>query len=367
MHKISIVTRVIFPSASPRANRSTYLANELAKQGYDVTIFCLLGDYNYHQYCNQYKLQVESLGKSYLGNGNSDNGKQISNISFRFCKRLFGKYLMFPEIELCYLIFKKRKQILDADSVISIAHPFAIHFGVGLIKSKFSGVWISDCGDPFTKNPFTRYPAYFKKIEEWWAKNTTYITIPFDKAKFAYPDEVQDKIHVIPQGFPIVEDLDENYTPNKVRTFAFSGNVYPQLRDPTEFLEFLGERKEDFKFIVFTKTFDLFLPFQKILGDKLELRDYISRDDLLTELSKMDFLININNKSGSQLPSKLIDYAISKRPIVNISSKLTLNEISMLERCFLGQYPTEHIDIEQYDIKNVAQNFIKLLESKTNG
>lgn len=367
MHKISVVTRVIFPAASPRANRSTYLAYELARQGYDVTIFCLLGDYNYHQYCNQYKLQVVSLGKSYLGNGNSDNGKQSSNKFFRVCKRLFGKHLMFPEIELCYLIFKKRKQILEADSVISIAHPFAIHFGVGLIKNKSSGVWISDCGDPFTNNSFTKHPDYFRKIEEWWAKKTTYITVPFDKAKDAYSNQNQGKIHVIPQGFPIIDNLEKNYIPNKVMTFAFSGNVYPQLRDPTEFLEYLGEREEDFKFVVFTKTFDLFLPFQKLLGNRLELRDYIPREDLLTELSKMDFLININNKSDSQLPSKLIDYAMSKRPIVNISSKLNLNETLTLEKCFLGQYPTEHIDIEQYNINNVAQKFIKLLESKNNG
>lgn len=367
IHKISIVTRVIFPAVSPRANRSTYLATELARQGYDVTIFCLLGDYDYHQYCNQHKLKIKSLGKSYLGNGNSDTGKQSSGFLFKACKRLFGSILMFPELELCYLIFKKRKQILEADSIISIAHPFAIHFGIGLIKNKFSGNWVSDCGDPFTKNPFTRYPAYFKKIEEWWAKNTTYITVPFDKAKFAYPDEAQDKIYVIPQGFPIIEDLDKNYIPNKVTTFAFSGNVYKQLRDPTELLEFLVGVEEDFKFIVFAKTFDLFLPFQKLLGDKIEFRNYIPRDSLLVELSKVDFLININNESEMQLPSKIIDYAMSKRPIINVSSKLTSEQTAMLKNCFVGQYPTVSIDIEQYDIKNVAQNFIKLLGSEING
>lgn len=367
IHKISIVTRVIFPAASPRANRSTYLATELARQGYDVTIFCLLGDYDYRQYCNRNKVKVESLGKSYLGNGNSDTGKQSSGFLFKVSKRLFRKYLMFPELELCYLIFKKRKQILEADSIISIAHPFAIHFGIGLIKNKFSGNWISDCGDPFMGNPFAKYPSYFQKIEKWWAKKTTYITVPFNEARFAYPDDAQDKIHVIPQGFPLVNNLDKNYISNKVVTFSFSGNVYPQLRDPTEFLKFLVEIEEDFRFIVFTKTFDLFLPFQKILGNKLELRDYIPRDVLLVELSKMDFLININNQSTAQLPSKLIDYAMSKRPIINVSSNLTVEQIAIFRKCFVKQYPASLIDIEQYDIKNVTQDFIKLLGDEVNG
>ena len=36
-------------------------------------------------------------------------------------------------------------------------------------------------------------------------------------------------------------------------------------------------------------------------------------------MSKMDFLINLENLNKEQSPSKLIDYAISKRPIFSFN------------------------------------------------
>src|SRR5690606_18419001 len=121
--------------------------------------------------------------------------------------------IMFPEIELMYMIFKKRKEILKQDYIISVAAPFAIHFGVNLISKK-NRTWISDCGDPFTGKPHHSYPFYFKYLEKSWAKNTTYITVPTEKAIPAYPFEFKDKIKVIPQGFHITCNLDKNYIKN---------------------------------------------------------------------------------------------------------------------------------------------------------
>ena len=110
-----------------------------------------------------------------------------------------------------------------------------------------------------------------------------------------------------------------------------------------------------------TKDVSIFPNYIKLLGSKIEIRPYITRDKLLLELSKMDFLINFENKSVVQSPSKLIDYALSKRPILNINCT-TLNEIKFIE-FISGNYSSQDsIEIDKYNIETVAQQFINLVE-----
>jgi len=65
----------------------------------------------------------------------------------------------------------------------------------------------------------------------------------------------------------------------------------------------------------------LIKPYFTKLGKKIEVRDFVPRDQLLIALRKMDFLINFENGTSVQSPSKLIDYAIVKKPILSISPK----------------------------------------------
>ena len=100
--------------------------------------------------------------------------------------------------------------------------------------------------------------------------------------------------------------------------------------------------------------------YKEKLVNKLILREYIPRDELLLQLSKMDFLINIGYNPVHQVPSKLIDYSIADRPVFNISD--SFNEIQLLE--FLeGNYKNAMIlpNIEAYKIENVGASFLNLI------
>lgn len=360
-NKIALVSRVAYPHACPRSNRVTNLAIQLSKEGYEVTVYCLTGQYDYSSFENEHNVKFHNIGKSYLGNGNSDTGKQSSKILFKIIKRVFGRILMFPEVEIMHLIYKKRKEILKNDFIISIAAPFAIHFGINLIY-KNDRVWISDCGDPFMGNPHYNYPFYFRYLENSWAKNTSYITVPTEKAIKAYPDKYKNKIKVIPQGFPIIKGLHKNYKVNNIPTFCYSGVVYQKYRDPTKFLEYLTTLSIDFKFIIYTKNIDFFAIYKERLGNKLILNGYIPRKDLLVELSKMDFLINIKNESNVQQPSKLIDYYMTERPILEISSNFSNEEKDSFENYLEYKFPKYQYDTRSFDIVNVTNEFINLLK-----
>lgn len=363
---IVIISRVIFPRIAPRAFRATELAKAFAKKGHKVTLVASLGKYNYNNFEKETGITVKNLGDSKFTTLNSD-GKVNLPLWRKGMIFLFNKLLLFPDI---VLIGKVKKALLkenNIDILITIAIPYPIHWGVSFINTKKRNfnTWVSDCGDPFMGNSVAKPYFYFKYLEKLWGKKTDFITVPVLEAKEAYYKEVEDKIHVIPQGFDFSEVKLAEYKKNEKPTFLYAGLFYPEKRDPTLFLEYLSKIDKDFKFIIYTSKIDLVKPYVEKLKDKLEFRETVDRESLMIEMSKVDFLINITNKgTSSQVPSKLIDYTLSKRPTLEISSEFTNfekeNFDNFLNENYIGQKIIENF--EQYDSKNVAEEFLKLYQ-----
>nr|MDJ0646053.1 hypothetical protein [Flavobacteriaceae bacterium] len=118
----------------------------------------------------------------------------------------------------------------------------------------------------------------------------------------------------------------------------------------------------DFKFIIYTQKIDLILPYVDKAGTKIELRKYVPRKQLIQELSRMDFVINFNNETKNQLPSKLIDYYLTKRPILSLDSSGFSVEI--VDEFLEGDYSNRYIheNPEQYKIENITKDFLNLVK-----
>lgn len=364
--KIVIISQNIFPYISPRSQRATELAKEFVRQKHEVVLYAILGKYDYTQFMKETGIVVKNLGKANPGIQDSDGKKKRTFVSKAFTY-LFRWKLDFPYI---LLSIKTKKAILkekDIDYLITIAHPHAIHLGVAFInkRSRKFKFWAADCGDPYTLNPLLKFPFYFKYIEKWWCKKADFITIPVQEAIDGYYPKFHKKIKIITQGFDFTNVQLSEYKENDSIQFAYSGMIYPGTRDPSLFMEYLCTLKHlDFIFIVYTTSKAFFEKYKIELKNKLEIRDYIPRNELLRELSKMDFLINIKNNSEVQLPSKLIDYYMTRRPVLEITSAFnevdTFNEF--LDRNYRNQKKV--LDISQYNISNVAKRFIDLYNSK---
>jgi len=360
--KIIIISRNCYPTVGPRAHRSTELAKKLVRMGHKVTIYALLGNFNYDNYSKETGITFKTLGVSKLGVKDNTNYYNRSFLA-KGIRRLFSKLLEVPNIELIPMVKKALKKECEIDYLITIAQPHTIHWGAASYISKYNNkikFWVADCGDPFMKNPFDSHPIYFAKFEKKWGKLCNHIIVPIEEAKKAYYKEFKGKIEIIPQGFDFEDVKLHDYSPNSKPVFSYSGIVYENHRDPSLFLDYLSELDYDFKFIVYTKPNKLFDAYKGKLGSKLEIRSYIPREELLYELSKMDFLINIKNSSGVQQPSKLIDYALTDRPILEITSSFL--EASKFNDFINGDYGNKLIikNIENYNIANVAKKFIEL-------
>lgn len=364
--RIILIAGTIHPHITPRAFRTTELACALARLGYDVTVYAILGNYDYSEFESKTHIKVKNLGPSKWGNPNSDGQNNRGLISKGF-EKLLWRIIDFPKTEFFFKTIKVLKEEKDFDYIISVAQPFPIHWGVAYFRNKYPKkfkYWTADCGDPFICNPnIKRFKPILAPIEKYWCKAADHITVPVKGAINGYYPEFQDKISIIPQGIDFHSILLADYHKNSVPTFLYSGVVIPERRDPTKFLEYLVSIKDrSFKFIVYS-TSAIFSQFKELLKEHIEIRNYIPRRDLIKEQSSMDFLINIQNNNPVQVPSKLIDYSLTKRPILNISSSFSEEERVVFEEFFEGDYSNQYIvdNVSQYDSDNVAQRFINLI------
>ena len=298
-------------------------------------------------------------------NGIELKGGRLELIVRRAIRRGLKLFFEWPDIELMFRISKILKKEPGYDLLISIAVPHPVHWGVAKVwndKYKIAGCWIADCGDPYmgdTTDSFRKL-FYFKYLEKWFCRKADYITIPFEGARSAYYPEFHDKIRIIPQGFRLdILSIPEYKKTYDYPVFAYAGGFIPGKRDPGPLLSFLSKCKRDFRFVVYTYQPGMLISAKKFLNEKLEIREIIPRERLLKVLSGMDFLINFDNNTHTQLPSKLIDYAITGRPVLNISSE---NDFPPLLEFMDGNYRGK-MKLEppgNYDIKVVAEQFALL-------
>jgi len=314
--KILIISASFYTEISPRSFRTTELAKELARQGHYVNVYIPKKGQDFSMFEVDHKLIIKDLGPV-RWKQLCLKGWKIELLVRRAIRRALQVFFEWPDIEFMFKVSRILKSEKNYNILISIAVPHPIHWGVAKARTKVNRIadtWIADCGDPYMGDRVDSFRKlfYFKYIEKWFCRKADFISIPFEGARSAYYPEFHNKIKVIPQGFRLDNlKIPEYKKIVNYSVFAYAGVFIRGKRDPTALLNFLAKCKRSFKFIIYTSQTDMLLPFKQLLQDKLEIRDYIPRNDLIIALSGMDFLINFDNNTNTQLPSKLIDYAIT--------------------------------------------------------
>jgi len=366
MKKILLVTNGFYPEISPRSYRATELAVEFGKQGHDVVVLSKSRDFDYSDFMANNAVKIKTWGYPKLPQI-PISGNFLSVFILRILRRLMLLLFEYPDIEDMFHVKKALRYEEGYDLMISFAVPYPVQWGVAWSQTKRHSVaktWLADCGDPFMGNVLDsfKHAFYFKYLEKWFCRKTDYIIIPISEAKYGYYEEFHDKIRVIPQGFNFPLDLIKADQPaNPIPTFAYAGGFLPGSRDPGPLLEFLSTLNSPFKFIIFTNDNDMVNVYQRSLGEKLIVSNYIPRPELMEILRKMDFLVNFDNNTTLNSPSKLIDYAIANRPVINITRALDKENLLAFLK---GDYSRcMHIpDHRQYHISKISELFLSLLQ-----
>ena len=377
--RIAILTAVFHPELHPRAFRAYELAKEFAKQGHDVEVFLLtrIKGYDYEQLSDELhiKITIIPLYSRELG---AQNVFQQTHPILRCIHRLYRWFVEYFMEGHLFAYSTKIANYLnhnmgEKDMVIALSTPFMDLLGLAkYIHQQYEKrqdkqtVYIADSGDPFYYSQQTKRALYFKWIEKWVYRHFDYLAIPTSDAVSAYsPLIAENKIQIIPQAFNM-RDVNLAAKPISERpTFAYAGVFYKDIRNPEFLFQYLCSLEEDFCFRLFLRHRDPHITsiidkYQQVLGEKLEIHYNVERNQLLYYLSECHFLINISNTTSTQLPSKLIDYGITKRPVYSFDKQSFAPEV--FNAFMHGDYKDAMIiDTHPYNIEVVTNQFLDLV------
>jgi hypothetical protein len=365
---ILIVTWGFYPDQNPRAFRATELAKELVRQGHDVSVMAPEKP-NITSLLKEFPINFISLGKLTWKMPHIKGMGKIGALFNKAVNRLFPLLLAFPHMELFFKIKKRLKEETKKyDQVISIAVPYPIHWGVAVVWSKdkiknIAPTWIADCGDPYClqENDTFKPPFYFKWVEKWFMRKADFITVPTETSFRGYFSEFHSKLKVIPQGFRFEDVQKKSLLDDGIIRFGYGGGFIQGRRDPREFLNFLTHIDQSIKFEFHIFTYPLHLVQAYANKDsRIKLHEKIARNTLLETLATFNFVVNFANSGTAQTPSKLIDYAILKKPILHIETDNL--DIEAVTQFLQGNYKKGFIvpNPERYRIETVAKQFLKL-------
>lgn len=365
--KLLLISNAFFPEVSPRSYRATELAKEFSRQGHEVVVLTKSRSINYDDFLKRNHISI----KMWVGD-KWPSVKIIERSPWKYVTKAVKRILIllfeYPAIEDMFHVRNMLKKENSYDLMISFAVPYPVHWGTAWARSnkkKIAKRWIADCGDPYMGDVLDsfRKPFYFAFLEKWFCRKADFVTIPVHSAISAYYEEFHDKIKVIPQGFDFnLEKTEEKIPYREIPEFAYAGSFLKGVRDPGSLLNFLLQIKLPFKFYVFTNQHEYFDNYKNVLEGKLFISSYIPRDELLQRLSQMDFLINLDNNTTLNVPSKLIDYSLTGRPVLNIGKDFCNNHLIAF---LTGDY-SEQMQLPapgQFHIKNVSTQFLKLVNS----
>lgn len=347
------------PQITPRAFRVNELYKEFMRRGYRVVV-CLPDGI----YCeNEIEKRVVDM--------DFENSMPPSSLGNSYLKKILRKFIpgSLGDIKAAFKMAKYAKKAKGRyDVVISVGLPFSVHLLVALLKSLnviSSDHLIADYGDPFTaqerKNKKCFYAAYIEKLV---LRFFDYVVIPTQSAREAYKNLCDaGKIKIIPQALDLSAFSRREYKAHKPIRFAYAGLFYTDIRNPALLFEFLSNFDSDFVFCIFTDinhpdTSRIINKYKPILCNRLEVRAMLPRLECVEELSTFNFLINVENSTNLQSPSKLIDYTIAQRPVFSFSqNNFDADKFKLYCADEIDFVPL--VDLKEFDIRNSIDELLR--------
>ena len=108
---------------------------------------------------------------------------------------------------------------------------------------------------------------------------------------------------------------------------VYCGRVYNDIRSPDYLLKLLrrlvdgasqGPSPQLHFFGNVSDCHQVFEPYRDLLGTHLFLHGEVDRATVASALQNADLLVNIGNSTSHQLPSKIVEYIGTGKPIVNL-------------------------------------------------
>lgn len=342
MSEVLVISYWYYPENTARSFHAKGIVNALIKNGYKVHLLLPYDDIFKNKLHDSNNLTIHLIKPGFLLHKNKrrwdTNRKMLydsnNNIFKMIIKKIYN-YVIWPDRTIewavnVYRYVKDKKLYKKCLSMVTIGLPISSHITGYLIKKICPQInWVADYGDPFSFNTDRIARPYDKFLEKIIIKDVDSIVIPTENAMECYTGlgVKRSKIHVIPQLFQ-KEYRESDYLVDKRKfNIMYAGSFYKGIRNPVEFIYGLILASKISSNIVFhyfgnVTALEEFLKSENIDISTLPIiaNPYRDRSEIISIMQKMDLLINLNNTSTIQVPSKIIDYLQADKTILNIGS-----------------------------------------------
>ena len=373
--KVLIICYCYPPDPGPRAYRWSAIAELWAEIGHEVHVISgwklgaleeeLLGGVHVHRvggaFSENLRLWIERRRGG--GAGKIDARKREESLGgerfsgwARIAKIIHDatwKKVYWPD-STCLWFFAAKKMALRLiegitfDAVISTSTPYTGHLVGRAVKAARGDIhWMVDIGDPFwfgkpALNNSALHQARNRRSEQKILELCDSATVTVASCQRIYEQAfsgITGKIKVVPPLYS-GDGVMPARTSSAKKRLVFTGSLYRDIRNPDYLLRLLSavlERNPQVEAHFYGRVndcADCFAPYESLKGKNLFVHGQVARDVALKATFEADVLINIGNDTNFQIPSKLVDYAASGLPIVNIISVADDSSVD-----FLNNYP----------------------------
>ena len=336
---ILIVTHQFVPHQSPRTTRWKLIYDELVKEGFNVKVVTGTRQDGLDSRIDYIGNKTASGVVSNLRKqSNKDQGSFYKNLALKFLKKLyrfFYKFFAWPDYTMfwVYSIWKNRKKInFDYDVIISVSLPFSSHVAAYILNKVKRKTWIMDIGDPFSlKNNAFENNRFFYKSLNYYFENKFYklanqIIFTHKEASIEHKKFFNIHEEKITIGNPISsfnktlyqnsKSYDYNSEPIKIGYF---GILTKGVRSPHQALNLF--KNLDYVFHWYTNPDSKNMILQNNIDhNKHQFFDMVTREEALEKMgSSFHCLLSIGNLNPSQLPSKVIEYISTGKPVIHFA------------------------------------------------
>ena len=395
---ILIVTHQFVPHQSPRTTRWKLLYDELIESGFNVTV--LTGTLQTNEDSNIKYIgnrKASGIVKNLRTQSNIVQNSSYKNYLFKLLKkiyRFFYKFFAWPDYTMfwIYSIWKNRKKIdINYDIIISVSLPFSSHIAAYIVNRGKNKKWVMDIGDPFSlKNNAFENNRYLYKSLNYYFENKFYKKA--DQVVFTHQESANEhkKFFNISEkkvtiGNPISSFSQElfqksisfNYETKPIM-IGYFGVLTKGVRSPEEVLKFFS--KTEFELHWYTNPDSR----EMIKQNKIDLKynkffDMVTRNEALERMvNSLHCLLSIGNLNPSQLPSKVIEYISTGKPVIHFveiqddpvleiadefSNLIVINKNSNIADV-KEQLKNIFINIDKFDIEKFNTNYSARAVSK---
>ena len=403
--RILLVTHQFTPRVSPRTTRWSILCEELIERGYEVTV--VTGTKQDEKDSNKYRVLYfgsEKLGSVIENTRRASSSSEKNNEAKRFFFYILKKVYRFlyrtfawPDYSMFWFfsIRRRRKAIPDYDLIISVSLPFTSHLVAYSINKKIGKKWIMDIGDPFylkkdaPENNKYIFSFLNKHFENKFYQSANNVVFTHDESmKYHYNSfpVLDGKSTVLPPVFDANEiDLNNNFEFSKrPLKIAYFGVLTIGIRTPDNFLAFFDKLQLDEVELHWYVNEDTKQMVKNRSSTNINnvFHDMVPRSDAISLMvNEYHALLNIGNANSFQLPSKVIEYISTGKPIVHFSEinndsaesilKARSNAIIISENSDLNYVKKEINDklfsdtdmtsVDKYSSRSVTDELVKLI------